>query len=83
MIHLHINTFILYTAGTEERGTGRRNERGGLSLPPSFSPVRMEVKANHHNVMGTRVLLGVEVVPGREAEGQMNRERQQMSQKEP
>lgn len=82
MIRLHINTFILYTVGTEERGTGRRNERGGLSLPPSFSPVRMQVKSNHHSVMGARVLLGVEVVPGREA-GQMNRERQQMSQKEP
>ena len=45
---LGINSFkILFTEVTEGRDTGRKNGRGGLSLPPPFNPVRMGLKSNH------------------------------------
>lgn len=78
MMCLGINPFkILFTEGTERRDTGRKNERGGRSFSPPFSPVRMGLKSNH-SLIRARASVRSGEGKRKEAERQMDKEREQM-----
>ena len=79
MMCLGINPLkILFTEGTEGRDTGRKNGRGGRSLSPPFSPVRMGLKSNHRSLIRARGSVRSGEGKSREVERQMDKERQQM-----
>lgn len=75
---LGINPFkILFTEGTERRDTGRKNGRGGHSLSPPFSPVRMGLKSNRSLIRARGSVRSGEG-KSKEVERQTDKERQQM-----